>query len=106
MAAYQKKIYQQTLSNARSNQSFLFRNHRTALCRKNKIYMCLSVYFFNPFLVCLIFHYRIRYEERDLFPYLEQTIPPTALEDIGKKIAEIHHKEKDDFKDEFWLKDQ
>ena len=59
MAAYQKKIYQQTLSNARSNQSFLFRNHRTALCRKNKIYMCLSVYFFNPFLVCLIFHYRI-----------------------------------------------
>ena len=60
MAAYQKKIYQQTLSNARSNQSFLFRNHRTALCRKNKIYMCLSVYFFNPFLVCLIFHYRIK----------------------------------------------
>ena len=48
----------------------------------------------------------IRYEERDLFPYLEQTIPPTTLENIGKKIAEIHHKEKDDFKDEFWLKDQ
>ncbi|TXH20976.1 MAG: hemerythrin domain-containing protein [Chitinophagaceae bacterium] len=48
----------------------------------------------------------IRYEERDLFPYLEQTIPPSELEHIGKKIAEIHHKEKDDYSDEFWLKDK
>ena len=48
----------------------------------------------------------IRYEERDLFPYLEQTIPPAELEIIGKKIAEIHHQEKDEYKDEFWLRDK
>ena len=46
----------------------------------------------------------IRYEERDLFPYLEQTIPPAELEIIGKKIAEIHQQEKDEFKDAFWLR--
>ncbi|MBX3254540.1 MAG: hemerythrin domain-containing protein [Chitinophagaceae bacterium] len=47
----------------------------------------------------------IRFEERELFPYLEKTLPAEQLDVIGRQIQEIHSNEKeDDYEDEFWVK--
>ena len=46
----------------------------------------------------------IRFEERQLFPYIEQTIDPLILEDAGKKIEACTHSAELEWADEFWLK--
>ena len=44
----------------------------------------------------------IRFEERELFPYLEQTLNSNELEAVGAAIAETHQPFTDQFSDEFW----
>jgi hemerythrin-like domain-containing protein len=44
----------------------------------------------------------IRFEERELFPHLEQVLTNEQLTLIGKELNEKHGKQKDDFADEFW----
>lgn len=47
----------------------------------------------------------VRYEERELFPHLEKILTNDQLENIGKQITQQHNPLlKDDFSDEFWLK--
>ncbi len=46
----------------------------------------------------------VRYEERELFPHLEQILTNEQLERIGKQLNEKHETLKDDFADEFWVK--
>lgn len=49
----------------------------------------------------------VRYEERELFPHLEQVLTEDQLNNIGKQLA-VHDGQalKDDFADEFWLKEK
>ncbi|RYZ62113.1 MAG: hemerythrin domain-containing protein [Chitinophagaceae bacterium] len=47
----------------------------------------------------------IRYEERDLFSYLESSLTQTQLEEIGRQLKE-EPLLKDDYADEFWLKEK
>ncbi|HSC54895.1 MAG TPA: hemerythrin domain-containing protein [Phnomibacter sp.] len=45
----------------------------------------------------------IRFEERVLFPHLEQTLTETQLQAIGQKLEQLHqHQEPDNFADQFW----
>ena len=45
----------------------------------------------------------IRFEERILFPYLEETLSAEQLDNIGRQLQELHAKVKeDDYEDEFW----
>jgi iron-sulfur cluster repair protein YtfE (RIC family) len=47
----------------------------------------------------------IRYEERDLFPHLEQVLEEPELRRIGAALAQSHAAPaKDDFPDEFWVR--
>lgn len=46
----------------------------------------------------------IRYEERELFPYLEQTLSEAELESIGTAIRLSHTPFIDNFSNEFWHK--
>ena len=45
----------------------------------------------------------IRFEERELFGFLEQTLSPDQLDDIFKKLEE-HPLRCDEWTDEFWVK--
>lgn len=45
----------------------------------------------------------VRYEERILFPHLEQKLSESQLEEIGKQLPD--HAIKDNFEDEFWIRD-
>lgn len=44
----------------------------------------------------------IRYEERELFPYLEQKLPAATLAVIGAHLSEVHAPQQDQYEDEFW----
>lgn len=44
----------------------------------------------------------IRFEERTLFPHLEQTLQETELEKIGRELQERHTPFKEDYPNEFW----
>lgn len=44
----------------------------------------------------------VRYEERILFPHLEQVLTPAQLETVGKSLTE-HQEVPDDFQDGFWM---
>lgn len=46
----------------------------------------------------------VRYEERELFPHLEQILKNEQLVHIGKQLNEKHETLKDDFADDFWVK--
>lgn len=47
----------------------------------------------------------IRFEERVLFPFLEQHLPAAVLEDIGAALTDAHTVAFDDhYADEFWVK--
>ncbi len=46
----------------------------------------------------------VRYEERELFPHIERTLKPAQLEAIGKQLNEEHPLSKDEYEDEFWVK--
>ena len=46
----------------------------------------------------------IRFEERELFPYLEATLTTEQLSRIGDELTTVHQKPKaDDYPDVFWL---
>lgn len=48
----------------------------------------------------------IRYEERELFPYLEQKFSEIELINIGRLLEDLHRDPlKDDYPDEFWIKE-
>lgn len=44
----------------------------------------------------------IRFEERTLFPHLEQTLAQAELENIGRQIQDRHTPFKEDYPNEFW----
>jgi hemerythrin-like domain-containing protein len=44
----------------------------------------------------------IRFEERELFPYMENVLSMQQLEQIGKEIAELHQPYIEKYSDEFW----
>ena len=44
----------------------------------------------------------IRFEERVVFPNYEEMLSTDKLNEIGKLIEKFHHKEEDNFPDEFW----
>ena len=46
----------------------------------------------------------VRYEERQFFPHIEKTLKPVQLEAIGKQLNEEHPLSKDEYEDEFWVK--
>lgn len=46
----------------------------------------------------------IRYEERDLFPYIQTAIDETKLEQLRKTIEEIHEATNEIWEDKFWEK--
>ncbi|MDQ6845954.1 MAG: hemerythrin domain-containing protein [Bacteroidota bacterium] len=47
----------------------------------------------------------VRYEERILFPYIERALTDEQLEAIGKKLNDKNASVlKDEYKDEFWVK--
>jgi len=47
----------------------------------------------------------VRYEERELFPHLEQMLKPDVLEWVENQLAAYHNPDaKDDFRDEFWVR--
>jgi hemerythrin-like domain-containing protein len=44
----------------------------------------------------------IRFEERVYFPHLEENLSAEKMSGIGEKLHELHHKEEDNYPDEFW----
>ena len=44
----------------------------------------------------------IRFEERELFPHLEQTLTKNELSSIGKKLSNLIIEGEDKYADEFW----
>lgn len=48
----------------------------------------------------------IRFEERQLFPYIEQTIDPVLLKDAGTKINACPHSSDLVWVDAFWIKNK
>jgi hemerythrin-like domain-containing protein len=47
----------------------------------------------------------IRFEERELFPFLELAISPEKMVSIGLKLSQAHQNPlSDDYADEFWVK--
>lgn len=44
----------------------------------------------------------IRFEERELFPYLEQALNESELAEVGAALDEIHKPFIEDFSNEFW----
>ncbi|TZF84036.1 hemerythrin domain-containing protein [Pedobacter sp. BS3] len=45
----------------------------------------------------------VRYEERILFPYMEQVLSLSQLEAVGQQLNALHDNVKDNYADEFWL---
>ncbi|NCI46280.1 hemerythrin domain-containing protein [Sediminibacterium soli] len=46
----------------------------------------------------------IRFEERQLFPYIEQTVAPLVLQTAGELINKAHHPFNGEWADAFWIK--
>jgi len=46
----------------------------------------------------------IRFEEREMFPYMEVTLPAQQLEEIGAVISDIHQPYTENFPNEFWAR--
>ena len=44
----------------------------------------------------------IRYEERVLFPYMEENLSNEVLSEIGRNLCNEHHTEEEEYPDEFW----
>lgn len=44
----------------------------------------------------------IRFEERMVFPYLEEHLSEDQLNEIGVQLTKLHQKEDDGYPDEFW----
>lgn len=51
-----------------------------------------------------ILEQHIRFEERTLFPFLEETLEPQQLSEVGKMLGPLHETvNEDNYHDEFWL---
>lgn len=49
----------------------------------------------------------IRFEERELFPFLEKTLPPKILSEIGSQLNTLHTDNGEEiYPNEFWIKKQ
>lgn len=46
----------------------------------------------------------IRFEERELFPYLEATLSGEQLDEIGELISSVHQSYVENYPHEFWLR--
>lgn len=46
----------------------------------------------------------IRFEERTLFPFLEQNLSEETLREIGAALDAVHHPTDDTWEDAFWMK--
>ena len=46
----------------------------------------------------------VRYEERQLFPYIEKTLTAAQLEAVGEQLHKHSASVKDEYDDEFWVK--
>ena len=46
----------------------------------------------------------IRFEERELFPYMENSLNPNQLEEIGRLIEHSHETYLENYPNEFWIK--
>jgi len=44
----------------------------------------------------------IRFEERMIFPFLEERLSEEELDTIGEHLLQFHRKEEDNYQDEFW----
>ncbi len=44
----------------------------------------------------------IRFEERIVFPHLEETLSGSQMNEIGVQLEALHHHEQDNYPDEFW----
>lgn len=44
----------------------------------------------------------IRFEERELFPYIETSLPESELDEIGELIAKQHYVYVESYPNEFW----
>ncbi|MCJ8154547.1 hemerythrin domain-containing protein [Chryseobacterium sp. SSA4.19] len=49
-----------------------------------------------------LLYQHIRFEERTVFPHLEEHLSADQLSEIGAQLDGLHHKEQDDYPDEFW----
>jgi len=47
-------------------------------------------------------HDHIRFEERELFPYLETTLSDVQLDEIGKLISSVHQPYVENYPHDFW----
>lgn len=45
----------------------------------------------------------IRFEERELFPYIEKLLSIQQLDEIGKLLSELHHPYTETYQNEFWV---
>lgn len=45
----------------------------------------------------------IRFEERELFPYIENTLPEQQLDEIGRLIGQVHHPYVETYPNVFWI---
>lgn len=46
----------------------------------------------------------IRFEERELFPYMENLLNDDELDEIGRLIADLHHPYVENYPNEFWTR--
>lgn len=46
----------------------------------------------------------IRFEERELFPYIEARLSIFELEELGKLISDLHHPYTETYANEFWAR--
>lgn len=51
-----------------------------------------------------LMNHHVRYEERELFPYLESSLGAQKLAAIGQALHGEQHTAAEDYGDEFWLK--
>jgi hemerythrin-like domain-containing protein len=47
----------------------------------------------------------IRFEERELFPYMQQKLAQQELLSLQEKIEAVHQREEEQWTDKFWLKE-
>jgi hemerythrin-like domain-containing protein len=55
-------------------------------------------------ILCDLLNKHIRFEERELFAYLEELLPTEKLDEIFKQLEKHPVSNKDEWKNEFWVK--
>lgn len=51
---------------------------------------------------CAALEAHIRFEERELFPYMEMLLTEEELDELGKLIADLHQPYVENYPNEFW----